>query len=619
MRWCVCLLFVAVLLTSSSAGNSKKSSRQDIEDKQKQFISKFEDSKIFAVEDYAELKVYFKTAEGKELLESLIDATVPVFGRKDQRPLIENFWKQIKPRIPPGVATYVNEVEEIYNNINSPQELAKIIDTKGDDLVLFKLAQKTWPGVNVGQIMKFLVTASKGEGGLDLWKQVKKMTTPGINDWLKQNDYNLEAEGVFTLGETVFQMMKNKNEDDPTKNLLNLALPLLGTLNSKNGNGGDMIAKFLQNKESANMIQMAMNMFNPDGKTGNGGPNVLQAVGDIMKAVGKNSKSADKTPGDLSALSGMAQLASNLLSGFNSQKSTKMNVKKSSMVAAWEPTFRKILKDKSALAKVERTWKTINTMILQKLPPGISLEVLLTEVLGAVPGAQEHEATIRAAVKGLTASGVKGLFDKIGQTGKNQEIARMAAPKIVELLKMVTPKEVRNEYFDLVSSKLKTSLEDSGFKGWTLENWKEKAGPLIGIFTQGLPIKPIPLLEATQGYITQWMTLVDKMFDEFDKLSTEEMKKITEEEIADLLATIAKTDGDLNQLKTKPAECRAQVVCQVVSDEGPIRTPLMAAISFGRAISLRSENMRNQVLLLSALAPPRPCKEVFPCQAHQEL
>jgi len=341
--WCAFLALCLVQLPVYT----KQISQNDIEDSQKIFIEKLENSNIFENADYSTVTKLLKSPEGVSLVRSLVDATVPAFGRDDTGEIFGKFWKKLGKMLPPELGNEVKKVENVYNSV-SDSPIVKSYMNKVDTSKILDTAKEFVSKVDMESMMDVVTNIQSNEKGKpDLKVGIQKLLSPVLNTWLKQNNYNMEAEGIFTLIDSLSGQLKSslKNADaDTVQNMMGAAMSMMANKKptkaenekaaKKSGNEiMDTVTSLLSNpeampalqavlgmlgkqdnKDSGNLLGLASSLLGGLGK-GDGGNNLkmLAAASKLLMAGNEDEKKKDKGPNmDLGQI---AKIALKALSG----------------------------------------------------------------------------------------------------------------------------------------------------------------------------------------------------------------------------------------------------------------------------------------------------------------
>jgi len=179
---------------------------------------------------------------------------------------------------------------------------------------------------------------------------------------------------------------------------------------------------------------------------------------------------------------------------------------------------------------------------------------------------------------------------------------------------------VRDGVRDVVAKQWAKAMEDAGLKGLTIGNWESRVGPMIGMFSAGLPVKPIPLLKALQRHVTSLVMESVEWLDSTAEMSTEQLEPVVSGMMLRTLESLAALEDNL--VKAEGAVCAAKAVCEAVEAESSLRAPILTAYGVGRGGSLYVSS-KDRIRLLRAAASIGGCEKAFPCShpttPHQEL
>jgi len=446
-----------------------------------------------------------------------------------------------------------------------------------------------------------------------------------------------------------------KAKKAPDVNPMALLLPLMGMLGKQTGKNGNIVENVLgmmgnngnvmesvmsllnnNGGGTNNILESVMGLMNGAGKQGGGGDNMMAMMMSFMSGMGDRKKQNDKLDmlssvldlvssngmADNSPLAGVAQIAKNFIgqvkdtdkkpkSSVNDKPSKYQPPKKTanakdvpsgSISSVLEPLLLKLQADTSSHARLSGVLQYINTLKKKQLDV-----TSLLGMLSQMPGSSSV-FDVKAFLKDV-GHGKKSFSDvlsSITDEGECLTLARKVTPYAAKLLLTLSEPMMQTTIINLLSEQTASSLSAFGLRGVTLTNWPQMLGPMLTMLTSGMPLQPVPVLQALQQHATLIITDITSYLSTIRGQPIKQISPSVEREVASLLHTLGFMEHRLSR-SSEGLNCIQAALCEAVhSENSRARAAVVATYSVVRTLMVVPTDVPTTLAVLRAAATSAP-------------
>ncbi|XP_042890210.1 uncharacterized protein LOC122265138 isoform X2 [Penaeus japonicus] len=316
------------------------------------------------------------------------------------------------------------------------------------------------------------------------------------------------------------------------------------------------------------------------------------------------------------------------------RKRTKKTKKNTSLLEIFEPILLSMRKDQQCDQKVRQFVTFGKAFLGQKLGslghPAQYLPHLLS--LAQSAGASSllpKDLDLETLGKNLADwAGGSNLHDLLDSLEENPDFGQILVasltPHVTSLSLLLASPATQDSLYESLIPRAQSLLASYGLKGLTIQNFPEKLGPLIGLFTRGwdLGFRPTAYLVPLKDYLQGFQSWAKEALQEIRNLKESEVNqrvaKALNDDVIKTILDVRRAVTSQEAAVTSQEACLPQRLCEVTKGHDPGSLKMTVArvygvtMATGRALAV-SETSQILLAVVQALSGSHgDCKISFP-------